>query len=146
MSLGPMSIQNFLLTSIVPEASEQDANAAVAAAKAAFPAWSALEPAKRGGYLKKLATLILQHNEELAVMEAQTMGKPVSSYIDAFAAVENYEHYAEACKYSPASVCMLRQSSDGLVSRTTLFAPDADPEIYQGAICKEPRASIPQVT
>ena len=49
----------------VPEASEDDANAAVAAAKAAFPAWSELDPAVRGSYLKKLAALIRFLNDIL---------------------------------------------------------------------------------
>ncbi|KUI66325.1 Aldehyde dehydrogenase [Cytospora mali] len=80
----------------VPEASEDDANAAVAAAKAAFPAWSEMDPAQRGGCLKKLASLIREHHDELALLEAQAMGKPVSQYIDAMAAVNHFDHYAEA--------------------------------------------------
>lgn len=78
----------------VPEASEDDANAAVAAAKAAFPSWSAAAPADRAKCLKKLAALVLEHNQELAVLEAQAMGKPVSDYFDGLAAVEEFEHYA----------------------------------------------------
>lgn len=80
----------------MPEATEDDANAAVAAAKAAFPAWSAMDPEARGKCLKKLAALILQHNEELAVLEAQAMGKPVAHFADGLAAVSEFEHYAES--------------------------------------------------
>ncbi|KAF5565799.1 aldehyde dehydrogenase [Fusarium phyllophilum] len=54
----------------VPEATKDDVNNAVAAAQRAFPAWSALDPAKRGSYMKKLAGLIRQHNDELALLEA----------------------------------------------------------------------------
>ncbi|CAK7200482.1 hypothetical protein SEUCBS139899_003178 [Sporothrix eucalyptigena] len=80
----------------VPEASEADANAAVAAAKAAFPAWSALDPSVRAGYFKKLAELLRAHSGELAELEATAMGRPVTQYFDAFAAAGNFDHYAEA--------------------------------------------------
>ncbi|KAH7143450.1 aldehyde dehydrogenase domain-containing protein [Dactylonectria macrodidyma] len=80
----------------VPEATEQDVDTAVAAAKAAFPAWSELDPAKRGACLKKLAALIRENNNELAHLEAISAGRPVSEYIDGFAAAGNFEHYAEA--------------------------------------------------
>ncbi|KAI3391722.1 hypothetical protein diail_6863 [Diaporthe ilicicola] len=78
----------------VPEATEDDANAAVAAAKAAFPSWSETDPAKRGSYLSKLASLIRSHNDELALLEAQSMGKPVADFFDGFAAAGKYDHYA----------------------------------------------------
>ncbi|KAF1347156.1 aldehyde dehydrogenase domain-containing protein [Delphinella strobiligena] len=80
----------------VSEASEADTNAAVAAAKAAFPSWSALSPSSRGQYFKKLSALILENHEELAHLEAISMGRPVSGYFDSFAAAETFSHYAEA--------------------------------------------------
>ncbi|KPM44147.1 Aldehyde dehydrogenase [Neonectria ditissima] len=80
----------------VPEATEDDVDSAVEAAKAAFPAWSTLDPAKRGACLKNLATLIREHNHELAVLEATSMGRPVSEYIDGMAAASHFDHYAEA--------------------------------------------------
>ncbi|KIW68607.1 hypothetical protein PV04_04543 [Phialophora macrospora] len=79
----------------VSEASEQDTDAAVAAAKAAFPAWSALSPADRGVYLKKLAALLHETSDELSRLEALSMGRPVSTYFDAHAAASTFEHYAE---------------------------------------------------
>ena len=78
-----MSSANSHLTGPVPEASEDDANAAVAAAKAAFPAWSKLPGAERAGYVRKLAALLRQHSDELAVLDAIAMGKPISTYADA---------------------------------------------------------------
>lgn len=79
----------------VSEATEDDANAAVAAAKAAFPSWSALSPGDRGVYLKKLAPLILEAKAELAELEALSMGRPVSKYIEAEMAADYLSHYAE---------------------------------------------------
>ncbi|KAJ5746702.1 hypothetical protein N7520_011884 [Penicillium odoratum] len=80
----------------VSEATEDDANAAVAAAKAAFPAWSALSPRERGSYLKKLASLCFEAHSELAELEALSMGRPVSGYFESFAASDALNHYAES--------------------------------------------------
>ncbi|KAF4956814.1 hypothetical protein FGADI_3596 [Fusarium gaditjirri] len=80
----------------VPEATKDDVNNAVAAAQRAFPAWSALDPAKRGGYMKKLAGHIRQHNNELALLEAKSMGRPLPEFFEGYAAAGSYEYYAEA--------------------------------------------------
>ena len=78
------------------EATVEDTNRAVAAAKAAFPAWSTLDPMTRGGYMKKLAEIIKQSSTELAQLDAMSMGRPVSSYFDAFGCAGYFEHYAES--------------------------------------------------
>ncbi|KAB5513411.1 aldehyde dehydrogenase domain-containing protein [Coniochaeta sp. 2T2.1] len=83
----------------VPEATNEDVNTAVAAAKAAFPSWSALDPASRGAPMKKLAALIRQNNDELARLEAASMGRPVSDFFDAHAAASEFDQYAEAWPY-----------------------------------------------
>ncbi|KAJ5825150.1 Retinal dehydrogenase 1 [Penicillium riverlandense] len=80
----------------VSEATEQDTNAAVAAAKAAFPAWSALSPQQRGVYFKKLAALIRESHDELAELEALSMGRPVSAYFESFVAAQTLDHFSEA--------------------------------------------------
>ncbi|KAK5463088.1 hypothetical protein LTS15_002801 [Exophiala xenobiotica] len=80
----------------VHEASEKDTDAAVAAAKLAFPAWSALSPDERGGYMKKLGALLHQSGKELSRLEAMSMGRPVSTYFDNHACAGAFEHYAEA--------------------------------------------------
>ncbi|TPX15915.1 uncharacterized protein E0L32_000249 [Thyridium curvatum] len=108
----------------VPEATEADTNAAVAAAKAAFPAWSALDPAKRGTYLKKLADLLRQHHDELAHLEASSMGRPVDMYFETFAAAGNYDHYAESWPHiqgqasvnTPGHVTMTLRQPYGVVA------------------------------
>lgn len=78
------------------EATVDDTNRAVAAAKAAFPAWAALDPPTRGGYMKKLAALILESGTELAQLDAMSMGRPVSTYFDPFMAASSFEHYGQA--------------------------------------------------
>jgi aldehyde dehydrogenase (NAD+) len=80
----------------VPEATADDTNAAVAAAKAAFPAWSALGAAKRAVYLKKLAALIRENKDELARLDAISMGMPVSTHHYAEVGANSFDYYSEA--------------------------------------------------
>jgi acyl-CoA reductase-like NAD-dependent aldehyde dehydrogenase len=51
---------------------------AVAAAKAAFPAWRAVAPADRARLMRRLATLVEEHLDELALLETRNVGKPIS--------------------------------------------------------------------
>jgi betaine-aldehyde dehydrogenase len=60
------------------EAGAEDAERAVAAAKAAFPAWRAVSPSDRVRLLRRLATLVEEHGEELALLETRNVGKPIS--------------------------------------------------------------------
>ncbi|KAL6409137.1 Aldehyde dehydrogenase, C-terminal [Ilyonectria robusta] len=80
----------------VAEATIDDTNAAVAAAKAAQPAWAKLSPKQRGQHLRIFAGLLREHGEELARLEAVSMGRPVSGYADHLIAANRFEYYAEA--------------------------------------------------
>jgi len=62
----------------LPTATAEDADRAVAAAKAAFPAWRAVAPADRARLLRRLATLVEEHGEELALLETRNVGKPLA--------------------------------------------------------------------
>src|SRR3954452_9060732 len=55
----------------------EETDAAVARAKAAFPAWRDVSPRDRGRLLRRLATLVEEHSEELARIESQNVGKPI---------------------------------------------------------------------
>jgi acyl-CoA reductase-like NAD-dependent aldehyde dehydrogenase len=59
-------------------AGAEEADAAVARAKAAFPAWRDIAPAKRAGLLRALAGAIEEASEDLATLEARNVGKPIS--------------------------------------------------------------------
>ena len=50
---------------------------AVAAARAAFPAWRAVKPADRARILRRLAAKVEEHGEELARLETANVGKPI---------------------------------------------------------------------
>jgi len=62
----------------LPEAGLEEADAAVARARASFPAWRAVAPADRVRLLRRLATLVEEHAEELALLETRNVGKPIS--------------------------------------------------------------------
>jgi 1-pyrroline dehydrogenase len=62
----------------VPEGSEKDVDAAVEAAAGAFQGWSETVPADRSAMLLKLADVIESNGEELAALEAENVGKPIS--------------------------------------------------------------------
>jgi acyl-CoA reductase-like NAD-dependent aldehyde dehydrogenase len=62
----------------LPEADVEEANRAVAAAKAAFPSWRAVAPNDRARLLRRLATLVEEHGEELALLETRNVGKPIT--------------------------------------------------------------------
>jgi betaine-aldehyde dehydrogenase len=55
-----------------------EADAAVARAKAAYPGWRAVAPADRARLLRRLATLVEEHHEELSRIESRNVGKPIS--------------------------------------------------------------------
>ena len=56
----------------------EETDAIVARAKAAFPAWRAVAPGDRARLLRRLATLVEEHGEELARIETRNVGKPIS--------------------------------------------------------------------
>ena len=62
----------------VPSAGVEETDAAVAAARAAFPAWRAVAPSDRGRLLRRLAALVEEHAEELALLETRNVGKPIA--------------------------------------------------------------------
>jgi acyl-CoA reductase-like NAD-dependent aldehyde dehydrogenase len=55
-----------------------ETNRAAAAAKNAFPAWRAVAPSDRARLLRRLASLVEDHGEELALLETRNVGKPIS--------------------------------------------------------------------
>ncbi len=62
----------------LPSAGVEETDAAVARATEALPAWRAVSPKDRGTLLRRLATLVEEHSEELALIESRNVGKPIS--------------------------------------------------------------------
>jgi len=61
----------------VAQGSSADIDAAVRAARAAFPKWRALPPHLRARHLYNLARLVQKHSRLLAVLETMDNGKPI---------------------------------------------------------------------
>jgi len=82
----------------IPDSDAADIDAAVAAAKSAFPAWSRTPAEQRSRLLLKLADLIEQNLEVLAETESRDNGKPLSlaRTLDIPRAVANFRFFATA--------------------------------------------------
>ena len=61
----------------IPDGTSADVDAAVAAAKAAFPAWSALPKEERAGYLMKIHAGLEARTDEIAQTIAKEVGMPL---------------------------------------------------------------------
>jgi acyl-CoA reductase-like NAD-dependent aldehyde dehydrogenase len=81
----------------LPRAGAEDADEAIARAKAAFPAWRAVSPGDRAKLLRRLAREIEGSVEELAQLEARNVGKPISDARgEVGSVVEVFDYYAGA--------------------------------------------------
>lgn len=76
-----------------PRASEAQLNAAVAAAKAAFPAWAATSLDQRRAKLSEIADAIRANAEELSRLLTQEQGKPLHEAIGEVAGTEGFFRY-----------------------------------------------------
>src|SRR6476620_9244749 len=75
------------------QAGADETDAAVARAKAAFPQWRAVAPTDRARLLRRLATLVEEHSEELARVESQNVGKPIAGARAEVALVAQVFHF-----------------------------------------------------
>ena len=78
----------------IPEGQTADAEAALAAAAAAQPAWAATPPIERAAYLHDLADAILRETEHLARCLTQEQGKPLHEARGEVGAAANFIRYA----------------------------------------------------
>jgi aminobutyraldehyde dehydrogenase len=83
----------------VPKGTEKDVDRAVDAAAKAFETWQDTTPAERSLMLLKLADRIEQNAEELAVLEADNVGKPIGlARSEVPFMVDNLRFFAGACR------------------------------------------------
>ncbi len=81
----------------VGQATEQDVDAAVAAARAAFDnGWSTIAPSERAKYLFRIARILQERAREFAVLESLNGGKPIkeSRDVDLPLAAAHFFYYA----------------------------------------------------
>ncbi|MFE9612601.1 gamma-aminobutyraldehyde dehydrogenase [Streptomyces sp. NPDC006012] len=82
-------------------AGPKDVDAAVAAARAAFPAWSAATPGERSGALHRLAAVLADRAEEFARAESLQCGKPLklTREFDVPGTIDNTVFFAGAARH-----------------------------------------------
>jgi len=111
----------------VPEASREQVEAAVGAAKAAFSGWSQTTPKDRAALLLKLADRIEGDAAALAELESRNTGKPLPAALNDeipaiadvfrfFAGAARTQHGALAGEYLPGFTSMIRRDPVGVVA------------------------------
>ena len=77
----------------IEKSTAQDADAAIARAKKAFPKWRAVEPADRSRLLRRLADALDTERENLARLETRNTGKPIGDSRGEMGMVAETFHY-----------------------------------------------------
>ena len=105
----------------IPDSDARDVDAAVRAAKSAFPAWSRTPAADRSRRLLRLAELIEANLDDLARCESLDNGKTVSlaRRLDIPRAVANFRFFATAILHQASEAYM----TDGAALNYTLRQP-----------------------
>jgi len=77
----------------------KEIDAAVAAAKAAFPAWAARPATERAALLRKLGDLIARHVPDIAKTESRDTGQPIAQTAKQLVprSADNFHYFAEMC-------------------------------------------------
>jgi 1-pyrroline dehydrogenase len=109
----------------VPSGTQADVDRAVEAAKKALPEWLETTPQERAEALLNLAAAIEEHAEELAELESQNVGKPLSSARDEMpVSADNFRFFAGAARvlegksageYMRGYTSMIRREPVGIV-------------------------------
>jgi aminomuconate-semialdehyde/2-hydroxymuconate-6-semialdehyde dehydrogenase len=81
---------------MIPDSNEKDVELAVNAARKAFPSWSVKSQEERFILLNKIAELIDENSDALALAESNDNGKPVwlSKKVDIYRAAANFRFFA----------------------------------------------------
>ncbi|MCC5974711.1 MAG: aldehyde dehydrogenase family protein [Rubellimicrobium sp.] len=80
----------------VPEASVDQANSAIEAARRAQPAWAAKSPLQRAAVMHRIAALLREHADPLARLVVKEQGKPIAEARGEVAgAAEFFTYFAE---------------------------------------------------
>lgn len=97
----------------IPDSGEEDVQLAVEAAQKAFPQWSMTPIAERSKILLRIATLIEENLERLALAESIDNGKPIwlAKRVDIPRAASNFHFYATAIHhYATGAHAMTNQA------------------------------------
>ena len=101
------------------DASAADIERAVAAARAAFPAWSKTSVQERSNMLLKIADLVEANLERLAKIETMDNGKPIRETlnVDLPSVVDHFRYFAGAIRAEEGSAVMIDNDTMSLILR-----------------------------
>lgn len=101
------------------EATREDVDAAVDAAWAAWESWKKTTPAERADALLKIADVIDQNKERLALLETLDNGKPIreTMTIDIPYASDHFRYFAGAVRTEEGEAAMLDENTLSLILR-----------------------------
>lgn len=107
---------------VCAEATKEDVDAAVKAAKAAFKTWKDVSPIERQKYLLKIADIIDENMEHLALVETMDNGKPIreTTTLDVPFAADHFRYFAGAIRAEAGSAKMLDDNTLSLILREPL--------------------------
>ena len=111
---------------MVELAGAAEVDAAVAAARAAYPGWSGATPGERSAALTQLAAILTERASEFATLESRQAGKPIrlSTEFDVPGTIDNVSFFAGAARnlegkaageYSASHTSMIRREPIGVV-------------------------------
>lgn len=101
------------------DASRNDVDAAVKAAQKAFESWKKTSPAERAAILLKIADLIDENAEKLAMIETLDNGKPIreTTAIDIPLGSDHFRYFASAVRMEEGSVAMIDDNTMSIILR-----------------------------
>ncbi|HWP96914.1 MAG TPA: aldehyde dehydrogenase family protein [Syntrophomonadaceae bacterium] len=99
--------------------SREDVDDAVKAAWKAFATWKNISPQERSGYLLRIADLMEERAEILAMTETLDNGKPIRETrgIDVPFAIDHFRYFAGAIRTEEGQASMLNQTTMSLILR-----------------------------
>jgi acyl-CoA reductase-like NAD-dependent aldehyde dehydrogenase len=113
----------------VPKGTREEAKRALDAASRAQPGWAELPPLKRASYLLKIAQLIRENQERLAVTLTSEQGKPLfESRLEVGGSAAHFEYFAEFARRiegdvlpsdNPSQTVMILKLPIGVVAAIT---------------------------
>lgn len=106
----------------IADATEQDVNDAVEAAKNAFPLWSKATPIERASILNKIADIIDENKEYLATIESMDNGKPIreTAGADIPLAADHFRYFAGVIRADEGSATILDENTLNIILREPL--------------------------
>lgn len=101
------------------EATQEDVDEAVSAAWTAWDSWKKTTPSERARILNKIADIIDENNEHLALVETLDNGKPLreTMAVDIPLSAEHFRYFAGAILAEEGSATMLNENTLSLILR-----------------------------